>query len=304
MIISNYELPDSAKRFVRVGYTPEVFKEPLIQSAEERPEVLVWRDAMHDSALEAHMMQPEWPIKIFSSLAKDLGWNWDAKHSRNPDEVITDSQEILRLTELANGVHGRPDGNIIVTLNLRSYESKTGDVGGYTWWLAQKESNVRGTDPFADSFLLKLTNTLRQAHDAGVGIYTEQMSLVITKDPESPITTLTPTLHSDIYYGERESTLCSILEPGYNPYGGTLSAPTIRMTSLESHLPIDINKFLALLPDTPLLKLNSGDIMLHDGMIGPDGKAVLERGLPHISPDIPGKSSRIVFLMRHRQLTP
>ena len=302
MIINNYELPDDAKKLLRIGYTPEVLREPVMQKPEDRPVAVIWREAMYDMAVEAGMRQPDWPIKIISSLAKHLGWNWDAKHSRNTDEVITDPKEILSLARLACGVASRPEGNIIVTLNLRSYQDKCSDVGGFNWWSDQRK-NIQDSDVFVSAFLSKLTDMLHCAYDSEIGIYTEQMSLVIAKDSMSPIATLVPILHSDLSYGERESTLCSLLEPGYNPYGGVLSVPTIKMTALEKELPIDIHKLFELLPDVPIVKVNSGDIMLHDGMIGPDGKAVLERGLPHISPDLPGKSSRIVFLMRHKALS-
>lgn len=298
MIIDRYELDDATRRLLRIGFDPEVLHEDCSQDARHRPAAWIWRRAMHRPALERCMTSAHWPTELLGALNPDAGWTWDAKHSRGVDNVLHDAEEIFDLLAAASGAYGRPRGNMVVTLNLRSYEDKVSEIGGCDWWRARRGQALLQRSNIAAELLTALIDMLEWSRRAGIEIFTEQLSMVIAKDPDEPVATLTPTLHSDLYYGERESVLCSLLEPGFNPFGGTLLVPGIRMSDVQPHLPIDLAKLLELLPDEAMVKVESGDIMLHDGMIGPDGIAVMERGLPHISPDVAGQSSRIVFLMR------
>ena len=59
----------------------------------------------------------------------------------------------------------------------------------------------------------------------GAQMFTEQLSVVITKDPDSLSSGIAPILHSDNAYGHRESAITSILEKGWDKFGGTFYLP-------------------------------------------------------------------------------
>ncbi len=76
--------------------------------------------------------------------------------------------------------------------------------------------------------------------------------------------------------------------------------PERRMDQLWHIRPITIDKLMNDMQDEVILKTGSGDILIYDGMIGADGVALTRNGIPHISPEIAGKSSRMSVLMHRR----
>ena len=149
-------------------------------------------------------------------------------------------------------------------------------------------------------FLEALLRVLSTAHASGSGLAVEQISIVLAKDAESSASTLAPTLHSDLGYGHMESAIASIVEPGFNEMGGVLFLPGRRMSEFEPLGPVTLATLRTRLSNEPVLITSSGDVVVYSGMVGRDGVRMKKNGVPHISPDRPGRSGRLAILMRHR----
>lgn len=299
VLIDNYELSDQYKKYLRVGDTADVLREDA--RAGFYPALVVWRDAMKHPDIENSMQTPEWPVNLLTALSVDKSWRWEARHSDVVEEIKEDRARTIELVAAASGVKSTPAGNLIVVLNLRDYTDKASDVGNYEWWRSQ-EYGVSSPDLLTRSLFSKTADMLLKARNVGADFCVEQMAVVVAKDATKPSPTLTPTLHSDMYYGVRETALVSLLEKGFNPFGGTVFVPTVKMDTLEEHRPINMQKLLSLLPDEPIVKSRGNDVVFYDGMIGLDGSVSTGRGIPHISSDQPGTNSRLVLLMRNRKL--
>ena len=299
MLIDNYNVPVENKNVIRIGSTPDVLKEASIDPA-SAPSLVVWRGALVDPLIDEGMKKSDWIIRVLSSLADTPTWRWETQHSAHND-TLTDRAEILRLTRLASGIDDKPQGNLVTTLNIRTYQNAASDIGGFTWW-QEHNQNSGIQDQFVKTVFGGIETMLGRVRKAGADFYVEQVALITAKDSNSPAATLTPTLHSNEFYGFRETALVSLLEYGHNPFGGTVFVPTMKMKQLEQHRPISIHKLIELVPDAPIVKSNSGDIAYYDGMIGQDGVASMANGIPHISPDLPGVSSRAVILMRNKRV--
>jgi hypothetical protein len=268
-------------------------------SDEANADLLVWKNAISNPEIASAMSQPDWPNRLLSGLSNDKGWSWTIKSSLNTEtERAWSWGELMECTANAAGVNGNPVGNVAVTLTVREYEEKASGVGGFEWWRDRLEKNLCG-DPYVEAFLAQLTHILKETQATGLNLHVEQISIILSKDAASPVATLTPTLHSDMYYGVRETALVSLTETGTTGFSGTLFAPTVRMDSLEAERPIDVHKMLRLLESQPIVEARSGDLLLYSGMIGPDGAVLTANGVPHISPDLPGHSARVVILMRN-----
>lgn len=300
MLVQNYELPSSCAHLVRIAENPNVLSVEGLGELKP-PALYIWRGALKDPAIDSEMKRADWPLQILHSLPAASGWNWELKSSAHANNV-TQWSEIIDLATAACGIRDKSSGNVTVTLPLRAYEEKSAVIGTSRWWREQ-HSRLSLSSPLAASFHLKLQEMLNQADEAGASLSVEQISLIIAKDESDSIATLTPTLHSDSYYGPRETALCSLVERESSQYGGTLFAPTVTMDKLERYRPIDLPKMLDLLSDEPIVEASSGDVVLYGGMIGHDGKTCASNGVPHISPDMPGRSSRLVILMRNSRQT-
>ena len=58
------------------------------------------------------------------------------------------------------------------------------------------------------------------------------------------------------------------------------------MSELGTLLPVTAQDISIKLRDEPVLMTNSGDLLIYDGMLGPDGQNHLENGIPHMSREI------------------
>lgn len=299
MLVKDYRLPPYSSAEIRVGSSAQVFAENLADYSPSKPPpvLLVWRDGLRDTLVDEAMRTPNWPLRILAELSNDSGWNWEVKRA-GVDEPIREWSEVLRLAAAAAGVQGAPTGNVTITLPLRAYDERNTETGGYLWWF-ERRIKQPFLDPFVDALLGKIISMLKQVRDAGPDFYVEQISMIIGKDPKDKISTLTPTLHSDTFYGFRETALCSLTEPGVSKFGGTLFVPTMKMSALESERPIEMEKLFRLVTSEPIVEARSGDVLMYDGMIGIDGQTLMANGVPHISPDLPGQSSRFLILMRN-----
>jgi len=301
MLIENYNLPADYQHTVRVGRQADILVERSnAYGTTASPSLVVWQGALASQQINDGMQGPDWCTRLLKAVQDNPAWEWRAR-SNSQEKRIFDQAEIFQLAEFASGTRGSPSGNLVTTLNLRTYGEVEANIGGYAWWKEQNgQSSVK--DPFVKSLMDKVEDMLGQAQSVGADFYVEQIALIITKDVASPNATLTPNLHSDESYGFRETALCSLFECGYNPFGGTIFMPTTNMAELAPYHPLTLQKSLAMLPEIPIVKSNAGDLLCYDGMKDENGVAKMENGIPHLSPDLPGISSRAIFLMRNKKV--
>lgn len=262
-----------------------------------KPALLVWKQGFLDKELQEHFSRSDWPIQLIKAFAASE-WRWLMKYPEEGNLVA----ESMPLLESAAGLNGRPDGNIHLTLELRSYDVRDSDVGGLDWWRSRADS-VRGKTELGDLFVKRLLDVLSEVECSGGRFFVEQLSIIISKDETASQGTLTPFLHSDMYYGVRETAITSLLESGWEGHGGALFMPDVKMAQFgEDDESIGLQETFELACDHSLCKTYSGDILIYDGQIK-DGEACGSRGIPHISPDQPGFSSRLCVLMQHKSST-
>jgi hypothetical protein len=206
----------------------------------------------------------------------------------------------MEAVSAAAAINGSPSRNAHVTLELRTYEERASEIGGHSWW-RERLAKVGESNAFGLAFATALLGLHARAEDAGSELFVEQLSIILAKDPMTPLATLTPTLHSDMYYGVRETAITSLLERGYDQMGGAMYIPARNMAELWSMRPIMLNKIELELSAEHVVQTGSGDVLIYDGMIGPDGVRRPQNGIPHISSDVPGKSARLAILMHHRR---
>ena len=262
-----------------------------------RPALLVWKGGFSNKELNQHFSRSDWPIEFIKAFPISQ-WPWIIKYPGDCD-LVDESMSILNR---AIGINSLPEGNIHLTLELRSYDTRKGDVGGLSWWESRADI-IRGRSALGDSFICRLLEVFSEVKDCGNEIFIEQLSIIISKDKSASQGTLTPFLHSDIYYGARETAISSLLESGWEGHGGALFMPDVKIIQFgEDYESIGLQETFDLAYDHSLWKTYSGDILIYDGQIK-DGEACGSRGIPHISPDLPGHSSRLCMLMHHKQST-
>jgi hypothetical protein len=269
----------------------------LERGVDNRAELLVWRKGFLDPDLEKVFSLPTWPIDLITAMPLS-DWDWSAQIGDGVKS--SDSIDIFELTRSATGIAAPPKGNVAVTLSIREYTDHESRLGGFDWW-KERSVNFNSHPNIADLLINKILQIMKMASSAGSELYVEQISILLSKDRSSPIASLVPTLHSDEFYGIRESAIFSLLEDGFNELGGALFLPTCRMDKLWDKRPIDLGKIMGELKEEPIITTGSGDILIFDGMIGLDGKKDTKNGVPHISPEIAGKSARLAVLMYHRR---
>lgn len=158
---------------------------------------------------------------------------------------------------------------------------------------------LRPGPSIARALLDRLIELLASASECGGQLLVEQLTIIVAKDAAEPLRTLTPLLHADEYYGPRETAISSLCESGWSRYGGALFLPTCRMSDFAEAGPVDMQRLTSGLTKEPVVMPGTGDVLFYDGMNGKDGTTAPSRGVPHISADVAGASSRLVILMRH-----
>jgi hypothetical protein len=301
MLIRDYKLPTPYEGLVKVGASAQTLVEPTQWDEQlKQPDVIVWRGALTEEGVVAGMRQPDWAMRILQVLTADSGFKWQAMRPHAGD-ITTDWNEIIQLVSEAAGLETQPQGNVMVTLQVRNFEQDVSAAGGASWWEdLEKASGQR--DEFVGALLGRMATALRELHQHGLSVYVEQITLVISKDPTEPFVSYRPSVHLDTFYGPREVMVCSLAEESCNRFFGTLFAPTVTMNHFEKHRPVFIEKMFELLDQEPVLEAQSGDFVMFDGMMDEEAKRSPENGTPHISPDTPGYSSRLLFIMRNLRL--
>lgn len=297
MLVENYQVPQTAGECVVVSSDlGHLLCDKSGQRTMPDQSLLVWRQAFLQLDLQAFFCEPSWPLELLGALPPSAEWPWVLVLG---EERVSDVKVMREALRLAAGLNGKPTGNVHITLELRNYEERSSFAGGLGWWKT-KQASVADRSEFGRAFMSALISVLERAKAIGSDLFTEQMSIIVSKDASSPIATLTPTLHSDKFYGIRETAITSLLEEGWEGYGGAMFMPATRMDRLWHLRPITVSTLTEKLTDELIVRTGSGDILLYDGMVGIDGVASPSNGIPHISPDVPGMSSRLGILMHHR----
>lgn len=299
MFQKDYQFPGCENH---VAVSPDLYQLLADDDAAHRAKLnralLVWRGGFASTGLTAALDEADWPIRMLDAMPPSEDWPWKLVAA---GAKVTDPAQILAALTAATGAHAQPRGNVHLTLELRRYEEKLGTVGGLEWWLARKR-DLESRGGFAGTFIHTVLKTLEDACAAGSRLFIEQLSIVISKDPAAALSTLTPTLHADEYYGRRQTAIVSLLERGWSSVGGAVFVPMRSMQDLWHLRPITMQTLDEKLEGETLLCTDSGDVLLYDGMVGTDGTPNRANGIPHISPDVPGKTSRLCVLMYHKRL--
>jgi hypothetical protein len=259
--------------------------------------LLVWRAGFASTALSAAFATAGWPMRLLQAMPPSPAWPWKWVTAESSE---TEAARIMPAVQLASGVERPPEGNVHLTLELRRYEEKHSTVGDLVWWKSRQHA-LEQSGEFGRAFIATLLRAFEMAQAAGSELFTEQLSIVISKDPHAALFTLTPTLHADEYYGRRQTAIVSLLETGWDSVGGAVFLPKRSMQELWHLRPITLQRLQDEFDDEVLLRTESGDVMIYDGMINEQGVVVRDQGIPHISPDAVGKTSRLCVLMYHKR---
>jgi hypothetical protein len=258
--------------------------------------LLVWKGGFRSKELDAHFARPSWPLELLEALPPSARWPWKLDVA---GAEVCDPAAIFAAVERASGANRSPKTNVHVKLELRAYQERGNSEGGARWW--REREAICATNAFGRAFHDVLTTFFELSGQAGSALYTEQISVILSKDEAVPVATLTPTLHSDSFYARRETAIVSLLEKGWDMSGGTHFLPLRNMAELWDRRPITMETLRTQMVGECAVVAGHGDVMIYDGMIGPDGSAERSRGVPHISPDQPGRASRLCLLMHHER---
>lgn len=243
------------------------------------------------------MACPNWPLDLLAGSVLDAGQFWSISRGGVEEEIV--NPQHTSLVRKAAGVDGPPASNLRLTWSIRKYTERDNWLGSLGWVeMAAERSNDREGLPAA--LLQRLCQIFSIARAAGAEFFLEQITIVLAKDPSLPNPCLTPRLHADEYYGRRETALVSLLEEGWSADGGTWFMPTLTMRDIGDGDRITPERIRDRYPVTPIVATGNGDLCIYDGMRNADGIMNPDLGVPHISGDIPGASSRLVLLLHHR----
>ncbi|MER8513720.1 hypothetical protein NKH47_12300 [Mesorhizobium sp. M1060] len=262
----------------------------------EHAALLIWKDALQCEQLTFCMSAPDWPLALLQLMPRRPTMGWCLKGGGGA--AVTDQSEVARAVEAACGAEGKPCGNVHAVLPIRTYADQSGEEGTLPWWRSQLEWLTM--PPMARAFSAATAYMLERAEVGGSQLCIEEISLVISSDPSAPLATLTPTLHADAHYGDRESAIVSLSSP-LAKVSGTHFVPCRTMEELWDLRPIRMADLAKVADAHEIYTARSGDLALYSGMKGPDGIARRCNGVPHISPDYPGSGVRLVVLLRHRR---
>jgi hypothetical protein len=301
MLVKDYRLPEEHAWRIKASDSSNVFDDLVSSSCEPRePDIWIWKKALSNEVLQAALQTPNWAEDFLAHFPTPSEATWGVRQSGGFEEGVLH----LSMTELLDicrkASHLPATGNAAFDLKIRDYqEGKEVSRGGLSWWRTVRSDLGSNNSPFVRAFVEEMTRMLEVCGEKQLNLHVEQISIIISKDPSSPLASLTPTLHSDTYYGRRETALVSLSEPNLGGLRGTLFVPTVRMDALEKHRPIDLNKLFEILKSETIIEGQSGDLFLYGGMIGADGVPSTTNGVPHISCDQPGLSSRLIVLMKN-----
>jgi hypothetical protein len=258
--------------------------------------LMVWRGAFDNPVIRAAMSRSDWPVRLVSAMALGRDWPWRAeKGSYGP---VESQSEAMTALSSSSGASGAAHRNLVLTLKIREFDDRASEVGGLAWWRS-RATRLRGADAFPISLVQQIISVLDELHVLGADVFVEQLSIVLNKDGDEPLCSITPNVHTDAYAGKWGASVSSLLEDGLNPNGGAVFLPTCTMTELDPLRPISMEKLVSDFQSVPALATGTGDMFVFDGMIDRSGVSGRGNGVPHVSADAPGKGARLAILMYH-----
>lgn len=266
-----------------------------------RPDLLILEKGLWSRSLAAAFGKHSWPIDLVETLPLPEGHHWMFAQSDSQDPTGHDPPlDAIGLGALraAAGLEGPARGNVRCTWWIRPYDRRTSSDGDAKFFDRIADGSER-LGPVTQALIDAIQGLQTATADAGGSLLVEQITIILAKDASAPLATLNPRLHADEYYGRRETAIAALLERGWSPWGGAMFLPTLRMSDLDSAGHVGLDDLDAVAAGAPVLVPGSGDVLLYDGMIGPDGQMDRRLGTPHISADVAGRSARLVVLMRH-----
>lgn len=255
---------------------------------------------LHSTALDAALAAADWALELVSSLVRSYGSAWLFAQDHQRENAMR--AEDLPLLRGALGLDAAPRGNVRLTWSIRTYRDRDQNLGGSQWLEGLMAANWNAP-PIARALAQALAGLAGNVRSAGGELFVEQISVLISKDGRLPTRALTPSLHADEYYGRRQSAIATLAEAGWDEHGATIFFPTLSPRELGSEWRMPGELVDATFPAAPRYVPSSGDVVIYDGMQDEHGRKQADRGVPHISGDLPGRSSRLVVLMRHRAPT-
>lgn len=275
----------------------DLYVDDLQRPRESRAKLLCLRGGLQIAEIRDSMRNNSWPIELVKELRLRDGDHWLIADNALSDRTMT-AKDIPAIGACA-GIDGVPTGNVRCTWPIRRYDERTSVRGGLTWFeeLLLDNQSAPGIVQFLLHYLIRLMQSARE-HDAS--LFVEQVSVILTKDAQSNNKCLTPRLHADEYYGHRETAVLSLLESGWSETGGTWFFPNQTIADYPDGYDIRPDHIVGQrFINTAVVYPGNGDLCIYDGMQDSFGKARIQAGLPHISGDIAGRSSRLVVLMNH-----
>jgi hypothetical protein len=267
-----------------------------MRGPDESWRLMIWRGAFDNPVIHGAMSRADWPMRLVSAMALGRDWPWRAeKGSYGPVDSQSEALEALTSSSGANGAVQR---NLLLTLKIREFDDRSSEIGGLDWWKS-RVVRLRGSDEFPLSLVKQIISVLSELHRLGADVFVEQLSIVLNKDIDEPLCSITPNVHTDAYAGKWGASVSSLLEDGLNPNGGALFLPTCNMTELDPMRPITVEKLSSELETVPALSTRTGDMFVFDGMIDRTGGSDRSNGVPHVSADAQGTSARLAILMYH-----
>lgn len=275
----------------------DLYRNNSLRHGKEKARLLCLMQGLHSRELQSFMNGCTWPVELIANTVLPVGEYWMITPGNSVPRPLAenDLQDVIQ----AAGIGSPPRGNIRCTWSLRKYSERESQKGGLEWISSLYEANHDAAGPIKP-LLKALINLLHEARCHGAALFVEQFTAVIAKDATAPNPCLTPRLHADEYYGLRETAIASLLERGWSKKGGTWFLPTNVIADYpegDQITPVDIERKF---PGVPVVCTGSGDVCFYDGMRNPDNVADPMLGVPHISADLPGESSRLVILMHHK----
>lgn len=241
------------------------------------------------------MAQADWAVALVADLTEEIG-SWSCSSSSFSGKT-SDRAQLASLISAAGGQDAPPAGNVLLRLRVRPTLWSELPYGGLTW--CRLLASRLGAGSLARAVVEVVADLLASAGARGVDLHFEQVCVVHAKDPAARAPALAPELHADMEGGPLQSAIASVFEPGWSAEGGTLFVPNRTMAEFPPRS-IGPDQLRALIDPSDEFRPGSGDLVIYDGMIGPDGRPSRANGVPHLSLDQPGRSSRLVLMMEHR----
>jgi hypothetical protein len=253
----------------------------------ESQKIFVWTgfgSQISDESFE----NSNWQRNFVGLFSDQEMWPWKFKFAKSEADQFGNKNLLKAL--------GHPSKNVIASLRIRNFESDDSFQGSPGWF---DEIIPYLNDEYNESMVLidHIIYSLHAAREAGINLFLEKISLIVSNDPNNSIT-LTPNLHRDGAYGHLESATVSFYSKRITPNSSTLFFPDFDFDAASHLKPITAEKLNNQFPNTLAYSLASGNLAIFSGKLGNDGSKSDARGALHMSPEGFFSTRRLVLLFR------